>query len=492
VTVVTSDDELLLERLRKATGDAYEIRSVLGRGGMGAVILADDKRLEREVAIKVLPPELTKDPELVRRFEQEARTAARLDHPGIIPIFAVENDGDLHYFVMRYVRGKALDDVLLAGPMPVNEAQRIVFEAAAALAHAHRRGVVHRDVKPANIMLDEAGRVLLTDFGISKVAESASNPLTATGRLIGTPLYMSPEQCKGDPVDGRSDVYQLAAVGFHLLTGRVPFDDDSIHTVMYKHIYEQPPDIRTLRSDIPEAFAEALMRALAKTPAERFLTMDAFAAAVAPDRATLTSSGEVVVQPGVRFSTPTVRMDLDYHPVRSADTPLPFITAPVPGVSRKPLIGVAILSAIGLVLAITSRIGAPASPAAGAATTTAPSGQPAAPVVTAPVAATNPSISGPQPLPGTARPGTSFLTVDATPFGTVYVNGYRLDDTPVAHKELPAGQYVIEVRHPGSKTAVDTQWIVPGNEPRLRYTLVPEAPAPKPAPAKSKSGATKR
>jgi serine/threonine-protein kinase len=486
VTIVTSDDDILLARLREATGDAYEVRSVLGRGGMGAVVLADDKKLGREVAIKVLPPELVKDPELVQRFEQEARTAARLDHPGIIPIHAVNHVGDLYYFVMRYVRGKALDDVLLAGPLPVAEAQRILFEAAAALAHAHRRGVVHRDVKPANIMLDEAGRVLLTDFGISKVAESASSPLTATGRLIGTPLYMSPEQCKGDPVDGRSDEYSLAAVGYHLLTGRVPFDDDSIHTVMYKHIYEQPPKISSMRTDVPESLEAVLARGMSKAAADRFPTMDAFAAAIAPDRAMVTPAGDLVVQPGVRFSVPTLRMDIAPHyGARTPETPLPFASPPVPGVTRKPLIGVALLSIAGLALSVAAKVNAPSRPAQSVrdavphAGTAAVAAVPAAPVVSAP--------DGPQPLPGTAKGGTGSVVVNATPYGTVYANGFELDNTPI-QRSLPAGRYAIEVRREGFRTTADTVWVLPDNTPRLSKTLLPESARS----GASKSGSAKR
>jgi serine/threonine protein kinase len=451
--VVTADEELI-EQLRKVASGQYDVRSILGRGGMGAVLLADDKRLGREVAIKVLPPELVKDKDLVQRFEQEARTAAGLDHPGIIPIYGVEHSGDLHYFVMRYVKGKALDDVLLGGPLPVADVQRILFEAAAALAHAHRRGVVHRDIKPANIMLDEAGRVMLTDFGISKVVKASSpSPLTATGKLLGTPLYMSPEQCKGQVVDGRSDEYSLAAVGYHLLTGQVPFDDESIHTVIYKHISEPPPHAKALRPEVPEFLDAALTRALAKTPEERFPSMEAFAVAVFPERATKSASGELVVEPTVRFSAATMRMDHSLSPT----TPIPrFSRVYLRHLARQPRIIAASLAVVGLTVTMM---------ALGSRKTEAPAAVPAAAQV------------GPVPLPDPthgAGSGTGFLTVDAKPFGTVFVNGQELSDTPLVHRSLKAGRYVVEIRKPGYKTLVDTVTISAGNETRKNRVLVPD------------------
>jgi serine/threonine-protein kinase len=250
---------------------------------MGAVYLATDVALDREVAIKVLPPEIAHDENFVRRFEQEARTAAKLDHPGIMPIYAVEGIGDLHFFVMKFVAGRSLDHVLESGPLPIDLTQQILWEAACALGHAHQRGIVHRDVKPANIMLDEAGHVMLTDFGISKALQSASQ-FTATGQVIGTPHYMSPEQCKGGAeLDGRSDQYSLGVVAYRMLTGYLPFDEDSIHTLLYKHIHETPPPLEQVRAGVPGFLATAVRRAMNKEPADRFATMEDLATAVWPE-----------------------------------------------------------------------------------------------------------------------------------------------------------------------------------------------------------------
>ena len=279
---VEKPDELIT-RLTQTLEGRYRVAKMVGRGGMGAVFLAQDLTLERPVAIKVLPPEVSNDETLVGRFEREARTAAKLDHPNIIPIFAVESAGDLHYFVMKFVDGESLEQVLASGALSMEQSQECLWEAARALGHAHTRNVVHRDIKPGNIMFDHDGRVMLADFGISKAMQS-STQYTQTGQVIGTPFYMSPEQAKGQEVDGRSDQYSLAVVGFQMITGRLPFQDQAVHTIIYKHIFEEPPSIRELRPDCPAYVAAALHKALAKEPDGRFPTMDAFAGAVMPHR----------------------------------------------------------------------------------------------------------------------------------------------------------------------------------------------------------------
>ena len=196
----------------------YKVTDMLGRGGMGAVFLAEDLRLGRTVAIKVLRPELAGEGSYVGRFEREARIAARLDHPNIIPIYAVEEVDGLHYFVMKYIIGKSLDELLIGEPWPVEHCRQILWQAACGLGHAHQRGVIHRDVKPSNIMIDEAGRAIITDFGISK-ALLQETQYTNTGQMVGTPRYLSPEQAQGIPADGRSDQYSLAVVGYQMPRG---------------------------------------------------------------------------------------------------------------------------------------------------------------------------------------------------------------------------------------------------------------------------------
>jgi serine/threonine-protein kinase len=274
----------LFEVLQTAVMDRYRVADMLGRGGMGAVFLAEDLRLGRMVAIKILRPELADDSSFVRRFEREARIAAQLDHPNIIPVYAVEQFEDFHYFVMKYVAGKSLDELLTGQPLPVEEARQILWQAARALGHAHQRGVIHRDVKPSNIMLEEGGRVILTDFGISKALLSDTQ-YTSTGQLIGTPRYISPEQVRGMDLDGRSDQYSLAVVGYQMLIGRLPLIASTVHALMYKHVYEVPTAARVVRPEIPLEISDALQRALSKQPDERFPTMEAFATALRSEQA---------------------------------------------------------------------------------------------------------------------------------------------------------------------------------------------------------------
>jgi serine/threonine protein kinase len=321
--VAASDVELLRQRLQRATQGKYEVLRLLGRGGMGAVFLAQDLTLDREVAIKVLPPEVSLDQKLVQRFQQEAKTAAKLDHTNIIPIYRVESEGGLNYFVMKYISGTSLEDVVeQKQALPIDYAQRVVWEAACALGHAHQRGIVHRDVKPANIMFDHDGRAMLTDFGISKALQAASG-FTGTGMIMGTPHYMAPEQAKGQTVDGRADQYSLGVVGYRLITGQLPFSGDSVHTILYKHIFEDPPVARDVRRDVPEFLAAALHRAMAKDPAQRFATMEEFATAVWPEQpVTAGRSGPITMRPrrGPAISTelPTERVATPPPPVTPA------------------------------------------------------------------------------------------------------------------------------------------------------------------------------
>src|SRR5881628_2041250 len=280
----TSSVDVVRERLQRIVEGKYRLQRLLGKGGMGAVFLAHDLTLEREVAIKVLPPDVAQDDQVVRRFQQEAKTAAKLDHPNIIPIYRVESEGGLNYFVMKYIAGTSLEDLLeKKEPLAVADIERILWEAACALGHAHQRGVVHRDVKPANIMFDHDGRVMLTDFGISKALQAATG-FTATGMIIGTPHYMAPEQAKGHAVDGRADQYSLGVVGYRMITAELPFTGDSVHTVLYKQIFEEAPLSSSKNAAVPPFLATAVARAMSKDPDLRFPTMEDFATAVWPEQ----------------------------------------------------------------------------------------------------------------------------------------------------------------------------------------------------------------
>ncbi|HJS42281.1 MAG TPA: serine/threonine-protein kinase, partial [Gemmatimonadales bacterium] len=264
----------LQEFLRQATIGEYEILGVLGRGGMATVFLAHDLSLNRKVAIKVLAPALFQIGEgMIERFKREARTAAALSHPHIIPIYAVKESHQILYFVMKYVAGRPLDAVIHdIGGLPIKMVQTILAQVGDALAYAHRHGVIHRDIKSANIMLDEEGWAVVTDFGIAKV--EAAQGLTITGVTVGTPAYMSPEQCATEEVTGATDQYSLGVVAYEMLSGRLPFQSSSSMSVMYAHFNERPQDVTRLRPDCPANLASAVMRMLEKRPEQRWPTLD--------------------------------------------------------------------------------------------------------------------------------------------------------------------------------------------------------------------------
>ncbi|HKP49191.1 MAG TPA: protein kinase [Gemmatimonadales bacterium] len=272
-------DRPLAARLADALGDAYTIEGEIGRGGMGVVYRARDERLQRRVAIKVLPPELAFQQDIRERFTREAQTAARLSHPHIVPIHSVGEGQNLVYFVMGYVDGESLAArIRRRGPLPVEEVRRIMKETADALGAAHALSVIHRDIKPDNILLEGTrGRVMVTDFGIAKALSTASGAtLTGVGVAIGTPAFMSPEQAAGERnIDGRSDLYSLGVVTYQMLTGKLPFNAPSVAGILMKQITEAAPDIRRSRPDIPEDLALAVARCLEKDPESRWPTADA-------------------------------------------------------------------------------------------------------------------------------------------------------------------------------------------------------------------------
>jgi len=263
----------LLGTIRTAIAGEYEILGRLGKGGMCAVYLAQDLQLNRRVAIKVVLPELVSEFGIAqRRLKREARTAASLSHPNIIPVYAVRDVCDLVFFVMKHIEGCSLSSAIKErGALPVHTAVSIFRQLAGGLEYAHRRGVIHRDIKPANIMLDREGWAVLTDFGIAKVVDGQE--ITATGAAIGTPCYMSPEQCSGVTATTASDQYSLGVVAYEMLTGNPPFLGDSVAAVITKHLFESPPPLEDVAPDCPPEVSEVVERMLVKNPDERWPTM---------------------------------------------------------------------------------------------------------------------------------------------------------------------------------------------------------------------------
>lgn len=264
----------------EAVNDRFAVKRLLGRGGMGMVFLARDRRLDRLVAMKTLPPELAKDAAIRERFLRETRTAGAVSHPNIVPILGADEAGGHVWFTMAFVDGESLAARVRAqGRIEPRAVARYLRDVAAALAHAHARGIVHRDIKAENIMIERAtDRALVTDFGIARFAEAS--PLTVTGQVLGTVHYVSPEQVTGAATDARSDLYSLGVVGFLALTGSFPFDADVASAVLVAHVTVPAPPVATRFRDVPPALAAIIDRCLMKDPAHRFASAEELGAAL--------------------------------------------------------------------------------------------------------------------------------------------------------------------------------------------------------------------
>jgi len=262
-------EDNLLQRLRLVLAGEYEVEGELGRGGMAVVFRAREVGLRRTVAIKVLPPDLGLTPRAVERFQREARMVADLDHPNIIPVYRVGQIGHILYIVMKFVDGRPLDALINdQGALPVPVVVYVLRAATHALAYAHDHGIVHRDIKGANLLVDRDGRVTVSDFGVA--LRAADVTLTADGAVIGTPPFMSPEQCSGQRAGPQSDQYSLGILGFQMLTGSVPFQAESLAGIMQHHFFTPVPDVRLVRDDVPTGLVDVLHVALAKEWAARF------------------------------------------------------------------------------------------------------------------------------------------------------------------------------------------------------------------------------
>ena len=279
VPTTAAEKDPTRDQLQAALGPGFELGAKLGEGGFGVVYRARDVRLRRDVAVKLLRRELVTSEGFVERFEREAQALAALRHPNIVPVYSIGDQDELIYLVMPFVEGVTLTDYLREHhPLPLEEAERILGAVGSALSAAHAVGLVHRDIKPDNIMLEGAHRhPLLMDFGIAKTGQTGGAGLTSTGMVLGTPFYMSPEQATADPsIDPRSDIYSLGVLAFQMFTGKLPYTGDSIYAVLSQHLMTPVPEPRTVRPDIPERISAALRRAMAKKPGERFQRVEEF------------------------------------------------------------------------------------------------------------------------------------------------------------------------------------------------------------------------
>ncbi len=267
----------------KTLGKRYAIEEMLGQGGMSAVYKASDPNLKRVVAVKVIHPHLSTDPDFVRRFEEEAAGVAQLRHPGIVQVHDFNKDDELYYMVLEFVPGETLQDHLKrlndsGRKLSPTKAMEYMAGACDAVDYAHQRGMIHRDIKPANLMLNTLGQVILMDFGIAKIVGSQRH--TATGAVVGTAMYMSPEQIKGEQPDRRTDIYSLGVTLFEMVGGHPPFEADSAMTLMMMHINDPVPNPKKLNPDVPDSLVAIINKALAKDPNDRYQTAAQMAAAL--------------------------------------------------------------------------------------------------------------------------------------------------------------------------------------------------------------------
>jgi serine/threonine-protein kinase len=426
LTIVDEADLAVREVLE---GD-FHFEGFLGQGGMSVVFLVRELNLNRLVALKVLPKRSMKESASAERFKQEATIAASLDHPNIVPIHRFGSTPRCLWYTMKYIRGRSLAELLHdVGPLDVHDCFNLIEQIAGALSYAHRRDVVHRDMKPANVMLDENGWAYVCDFGVAK---ALGNPrLTQTGGTLGTPLYMSPEQLYGQELDGRSDQYALAVMTFELLTGRNPFAAESVGEIIQKQCSEPAPSVLEIRPDLPARVAEGLARAMSKRPADRFADVTEFLTAMGGRRP--------------RHAPPSHRLE---SAIGTATT------APLrKSVQRKRPRGRGIMIAAAATVLVAGAL------------------------VVGPVLRDRPSAGAPQaaettppvtdPAPPTPIPAPGQLWVSAEPWAHVTVDGTRVGRTPIMDAAIGAGEHVIRLEQDGYEPFEREITVEPGAEVRL-------------------------
>jgi predicted Ser/Thr protein kinase len=448
--------------LVEATHGDYQILQEVGRGGMAVVYRATEIHLARTVAIKVLPPELTFARGATERFRREARTAAALDHPGIIPIYRISSQGKLFWYTMRYLEGRSLAELLHEkGRLGVSEAAAILDQVASALDYAHQRGVVHRDIKPGNVMLEAQGRVIVTDFGIAK--ELSGSGLTGSGAILGTPYYMSPEQCRGGELTGAADQYSLGVMTFQVLSGHLPFEADSAIDVIHKHVTEAPPPLDSVVPGLPRHVTEAVGRALAKKPGDRFPTVVAFANALrqAPSDETLIMSRRAVRESGA-----------------------------VPDLLPWPRRRTAIVAAVALVAAGVVAVlprwrqgDAPALPASEQAVPGPAVGEPGPAAATGAATPEGTAAAGGEsattPQGGSTAPAMGFVRLRvANTWADIAIAGQTLEQRRVWADSLPPGNYTVSFTREGYTTVERRITVRAGQVSSLSVTIEPREPVP--------------
>ncbi len=470
-----AERDALLAQLRHELHSEYEVEGELGRGAMGVVFKAFEIELGRAVALKVLPPGLGQGA-AAERFRREARLAAALDHPSIIPIYRVGRVAGTYYFAMKLVEGKALDEIIEAqGALPLQVILAVLRSATSALAFAHDREIVHRDIKGGNILVDRDGRVMISDFGIARASQEKT--LTAAGAMMGTPYYMSPEQGWGGTVGPQSDQYALGILTFQMITGQVPFDADSLMTILQHHYFTPPPDVRAVREGLPAGLVRVVETALKKNAAERFAStrgMLAAVEAIPSDDAERAEAYEMLRQlarggtlakvrtgslpplDSKHFASLAVTAGLAGAPAHLAPPP-PTPVTPAPGWwSLPPLRNVALGLATVLGLSGLWWLGRPRSPAVppvNVGASPAPSSSPSVPASTPTPATRRATVQHPVPYASPQVPtgGTAGkLRLQTLPLNaTIAVDGQLVGTGLLADFPLAAGRRRIRISAPG-------------------------------------------
>ncbi len=412
--------------VRSALGEEYRVDHVLGRGGMSVVFLAQELGLKRLVALKVCPLKLALEESAADRFRQEAQIAASLDHPHVAPIHRFGVASGFLWYTMKYIRGSSLDETLRKlGRLGLHSVLSLTEQTASALDHAHRHGIVHRDVKPGNVMLDDNSWAYVCDFGVAKAGDIK---LTQTGGTIGTPAYMSPEQLYGKPLDGRSDQYSLAVMTFELLTGRHPFVADSVAEIINMHCTTAPPRVSEFRSDLPDRVSDGVARAMAKDPEQRFESAIDFLVAIGGRRPPRAPQSRQSLQ-----ASEAVTERMDYAPTTTAPSrPARHVTWGLGAVA------VALLIWAG---AIVTRGAAPVTP------------------------------------PGTVEPAAfARLWVNATPWGDLYIDSVHVGRTPGIDLPVGPGSHVVRIERDGYVPVERRFQLAPGEELRLTDIVLQRVP----------------
>ncbi len=426
--------------VRRELERVFNVERPIGRGGMSVVYLARELELNRLVAVKILPLHLSMGEDAIERFKREAKVAASLDHPHIVPVHRIGATPRFMWYSMKWVRGRSLQEILRdRGRLDLDETIRILEAVSSALDHAHHRGVVHRDIKPGNVLIDESGWVTVCDFGLAKAFGTLQ--LTQTGTGVGTPGYMSPEQCFGRQLDGRSDQYALAVLAFECLTGSLPFTADSFGEIVRKHCFEPPPRIDALRTDIPAAVADVLHRALSKEPADRFPDVSALVEAI-----------------GGRASRAPASMS-DPSLATLAVTP-PAAPAPRRRVGRAWLWAAGVTIAAGGAIALSLGHGDAGPVANDTARTAAPAPDASAPAIAA---------------AAVPDPAVATLVVDARPPATVLLDGRSLGTTPVLHARVAPGEHRVRLQAEGYQPYERTVDLVAGGADSLIHITLTRA-----------------